>query len=299
MKLYKAKIELHSPICTVLKGDTIWGHVVWGIANHEGDASVKEFLEECKGNDPLFVISSAFPSGTLPRPETEENMPFSILTKAEYASIKEEKKQKLIPSFLEPERQSSSLDKHFIRQMQMHNTINRTDLTVLDEGLFATDTAWSDTETFAGSKPVFDLYIASSLEERRILQLLEWAFEQGYGADASTGKGVITVFRDIISVDAGLFEGRRCMALGPFINANKAMPSNLLAETFIRRGKIGGAYSDYINPFKKTLIMFDEGATFIHSRDKPYIGTLIENIHTDERICHSGFTPVVPCGGAI
>ena len=37
MQLYKVAIQLESSLVTPLKGDTIWGHVVWGIANHEGD----------------------------------------------------------------------------------------------------------------------------------------------------------------------------------------------------------------------------------------------------------------------
>ena len=44
MQLYKVSIKLKSAFVTPLKGDTIWGHIVWGIANHEGDDTVANFL---------------------------------------------------------------------------------------------------------------------------------------------------------------------------------------------------------------------------------------------------------------
>ena len=72
MKLYKAQIELHSAISTPLKGDTKWGHLVWGLANHEGEESVAAFLQACKGPNPALVVSSAFPEGMLPRPVVHE-----------------------------------------------------------------------------------------------------------------------------------------------------------------------------------------------------------------------------------
>ena len=51
MQLYKATIQLESSLVTPLKGDTIWGHVVWGIANHEGDEAVSNFLNEEKSEN--------------------------------------------------------------------------------------------------------------------------------------------------------------------------------------------------------------------------------------------------------
>ncbi len=61
MQLYKVSIKLKSAFVTPLKGDTIWGHIVWGIANHEGDDTVANFLEEEKSATPSLIVSSAFP----------------------------------------------------------------------------------------------------------------------------------------------------------------------------------------------------------------------------------------------
>lgn len=52
MQLYRASIKLQSALITQLKGDTIWGHIVWGIANHEGEDAVSNFLAEEKQSEP-------------------------------------------------------------------------------------------------------------------------------------------------------------------------------------------------------------------------------------------------------
>ncbi len=93
MALFRVQIQLKSPLVTPLKGDTIWGHVAWGIANHEGDGAIEEFIADCKENH-AFVISSAFPKGTVCKsipdvPERIEN-----LSPEDYAKIKQEKKKR-------------------------------------------------------------------------------------------------------------------------------------------------------------------------------------------------------------
>ena len=294
MKLYKAQLELHSPLGTSLKGDTIWGHIVWGIANHEGQSYVADFLNAFREGTPSMIVSSAFPVGMLPRPKMVDNTPFKILSKQEYAEIKEKKKQRYIHSFLDEHEVKTATYGHFVKQIQMHNTIGRIDLTVQDDGLFASEALWADREKFEGKKPLFDLYVLSSFQPERIYTLLEWAFENGYGSDTSTGKGVIQVLKNVEEVEMLPVKGQRCLALGPFVLDGQAIPDDLLSDVFIRRGKIGGAFASSVNPYKKTMIMFAEGSTFTHQSELPYVGSIIQNIHTDERICHSGFCPILP-----
>ncbi len=302
MKLYKAQIELLSPISTPLKGDTIWGHVVWGIANHEGSDVVTSFLEACKTEEPPLVISSAFPEGMLPRPIVEEHVECSILTKSKYTEIKEKKKNVYIPSFLEGPITKDMVCHGFLKkQVQMHNTISRFDLTVLDGELFAKDSLWANPEAFKTGRPIFDIYVASSYTPELLFQYLRWAFENGYGADASSGKGAINVLSEIMEVAVPPLDKKRCMALGPFVSDKTHTIQDLLADVFIRRGKIGGAFASSVNPYKKTVVLYNEGATFINDSDSLFVGKLIGNVHPDERICQSGFCPIIPLpsGGAV
>ena len=294
MTLYKIQLKLKSPLVTSLKGDTIWGHFVWGIANHEGEYAVAKFLEECKSANPPLIVSSAFFKGTvcrpLPLPKPHEKM-----TPDKYADIKKNKKLKSISAdkVFDGKGNADNEGCKFEESSSMHNQINRITNTVLDSedgeggGLYSVKELWAKKEN------EFDLYILSSFDAKRIKELTTWAFENGYGADSSTGKGNIEVISEPLIVKPAK-ESNLYMALAPFVVGDFSKIKNLRADTFIRSGKIGGAFSAYMTPWKKTVILFDEGAVF-ESDDKPeYIGQLLTDVHQDSRICQSGFTPVVP-----
>lgn len=289
MQLYKVAIKLESSLVTPLKGDTIWGHVVWGIANHEGDEAVSKFLEEAKSNEPSFIVSSAFPKGTIckPYPKHENRKP-KMATK-DYAEIKKQKKVKFISAsdFVKGVDSNSRSNFKFEQTQVMHNTINRFSNTV-DEGLFATQELWS-------TQNDFDLYVLSSYSEDRIKELCNWAFENGFGADSSTGKGKVSVL-DVSKVESKL-STNKYVALAPFVTDFSTIKTGTLrADTFIRTGKIGGGFTSSMNPYKKTVVMFEEGAVFETELPIQFIGNLITNVHSDSRICHSGFAPVIPIG---
>ena len=131
MQLYKATIKLESSLITPLKGDTIWGHVVWGIANHEGDEAVSNFLNEEKSENPVFIISSAFPKGTICKPYPKHNPRGEMSTK-KYADIKKNKKIKFVSSsdFFKTEQMSYDESSPYKVTQVMHNGINRFSNTV-------------------------------------------------------------------------------------------------------------------------------------------------------------------------
>lgn len=288
MQLYKAAIKLESSLATPLKGDTIWGHVVWGIANHEGDEAVGRFLNEEKSDSPAFIISSAFPKGTICRPYPEHTPREEMSTK-KYAEIKQNKKIKFVSAGKYVEGADENVDSSFEKTHVMHNAINRCSNTVEEGSLFAVQELWA-------SQPYFDLYILSKYEEVRVKQLLEWAFENGYGADASTGKGKVCV--EAVSKVAARLSSARYVALSPFVlDFSGIKKDSLRADTFIRTGKIGGAFATSMNPYKKTVVMFDEGAVFESENPIQFIGSLITGVHSDARICQAGFAPVLPIGG--
>lgn len=289
MQLYKATIKLESSLVTPLKGDTIWGHVVWGIANHEGEEAVARFLEEAKSSEPAFVISSAFPKGTICKPyPRHENRKPKMATK-DYAEIKKQKKVKFIPAsdFVKGVECCSEGNCRFEQVQAMHNTVHRLSNTV-EEGLFAVQELWP-------TQNDFDVYVLSSYGAERIKALLGWAFENGFGADASTGKGRITVDA-VLPVETKLATSKY-VALAPFVtNLADIKQGTLRADIFVRTGKIGGAFATNMNPHKKTVVMFDEGAVFETTKPIQFIGNVITNVHSDTRICQSGFAPVLPIG---
>lgn len=290
MQLYKVSIKLKSAFVTPLKGDTIWGHIVWGIANHEGEQAVEKFLAEEKSAMPSLIVSSTFPKGTIckPFPKHEDRKP--RLSTEEYSQIKKIKKEKFVSSakyfsdFSENETKSFS----FERLQTMHNSINRFSTTVEEGNLFAVEEFWASGQDF-------DLYVLSSYSKERLSQLLDWAFENGYGADSSTGKGKISV-ENIIPVQPKI-SSNKYVALAPFVaDFSEIKENSLRANTFIRTGKIGGAFASSMCPYKKTVVLFDEGAVFESAIPLQFIGKLITKVHSDERICQSGFAPILPIG---
>lgn len=288
MKLYRVKIQLKSPLVTPLKGDTIWGHYAWGIANHEGEEAVAKFIAECKSETPSLITSSAFPTGFICKriPEIKERNP-NGLSIDEYAKIKQEKKKKFSPAseFLTTnEGSNKNGGKAFEENITMHNSISRISGTVEDGSLFSTKELWAKTNDF-------DLYVLSTYESERVLQLSRWAFENGFGADSTIGKGVVKV--NGIEEVSSKHNTKTYMALAPFVcDLNKVQ--NLRADIFIRSGKIGGAFASSLSPWKKTIVMYDEGAIFDCCEPIQFIGSVITNVHSDARIVHSGFAPVIP-----
>ena len=292
MTLYRIRFELCSALVTPLKGDTIWGHIVWGIANHEGDAAVADFLEQEKSEKPVLVVSSAFPAGMLCKPLLPPMDRDSSLTINKYSEIKKDKKIKYLTAseyFHETETSPNEKEDPFKSVQVMHNTIDRSTNTVLtgNGGLFPTEEKWSKIKDW-------DIYVLSSFAPDRIKKLLGWAFESGYGADASTGKGKIIIKGDPRPVKTKKHGNSSYMALGPFVGSKNGV-SNLRADIFIRSGKIGGAFASSLSPYKKPVVLYDEGAMFDCDKTLEYTGKLLDKMHgEDDRICQSGFAPVIP-----
>jgi len=312
MTLYRIRFKLCSALVTPLKGDTIWGHIVWGIANHEGDAAVAEFLEQEKSESPALVVSSAFPAGMLCRalpPPMERDSSLNI---GKYSEIKKKKNIKymsaseyLTEKDVQTEAPPAAMEDILkgVPVMHntpvLHNTIDRSVNTVLEGGLYSTEERWSGIisgNTYTNID--WDFYILSSLASERVMQLVEWGFENGYGADASTGKGKIVIKGNPVQVEPKK-HGSTYMAMGPFVGTKELR--DIRADIFIRSGKLGGSFASGLSPYKKPVVLYDEGALFDCDSSIEYTGVLLEKMHSTDKynICQSGFTPVIPVGSLL
>lgn len=309
MNLYRLTVKLLSSIVTPLKGDTIWGHLVWGIANNEGDDAVSNFLQKEK-ESPQLVVSSAFPHGLLckPYPKPKERTKQLDITK--YSEIKKNKKIKYVDAdeYLDLGDSYVNLDVYkndtyknyddnknekytncFTSESRMHNNIDRYSGTVIEDNLFDVVELWAKTN-------LFDIYVCSSFTEERLAELFKWGFANGFGADASVGKGNIEIVSEPKIVKPKK-SGTCYMALAPFVlPKNDVKIENLRADIFLRTGKVGGAFASYMNPYKKTVLLYDEGAVFTSEKNLTFVGELLTDIHSDDRICQAGFAPVIPHG---
>ena len=289
MKLYKVQLKIESPLVTPLKGDTIWGHVAWGIANHEGEEAVSAFIEDCKNDGSAFIVSSAFPKGCVCRqiPQVKERKEdFSL---EDYAKIKALKKEKYesASSYFDLKDSAAELKQTaFVQNISTHNTISRDSGTVQEGGLYSVSELWA-------KQSDFDIYVLSMYSKERVLELCKWGFENGFGADSSTGKGKVEVVGDATEVKPKL-HGNKYMALAPFVVPDLNEIQDLRADVFVRSGKIGGSFVSSLSPYKKTVVLYDEGSVFESDKPIEFIGKLLTNVHSDSRIVQSAFAPVIP-----
>ncbi|OJF75914.1 MAG: hypothetical protein BKP49_09670 [Treponema sp. CETP13] len=299
MSLYKISIKLLSPISTPLMGDTIWGHVVWGIANHEGDDAVNTFLSGCRTGDDPFVVSSAFPHGYVCKPIPTVKKRKSFLSTIDYAQIKKNKKIRYISAsnFFDniSKIKDSDVMFDFENYEQTRNAVNRISGTAENGILFSTSELWAKAEN-----STYDLYVWTNKSIQRIQNLFTWAFENGYGANSSIGNGNIHVLKTIQEILPKAEKSFTYLALGPFVRSqNGGIPDDgiktICADTFTRTGKIGGMFAGgVLQPYKKTVVLFNEGAVITATKPLKYVGVLLTDIHSDSRICQSGFAPVIP-----
>lgn len=286
MNLYRIKIKLLSPLVTPLKGDTIWGHIVWGLANHEGENKVAEFLNS-NMKKPSLIVSSAFPTGCVCKPLPEPNQRIESLTKTSYPQIKKAKKLRYekADSFLTVK--SEIVPQRLYKEESVtRNSINRITGMVQDNNLYSV-------KTFFPEVTDLDIYVYSDFDARRVRDLFRWGFENGFGADASIGMGNIAVNEEIEQVQIKK-ESSTYMALAPFVISEKDKIQDLRAEIFVRSGKIGGNFSTSLTPWKKNLVLYEEGAVFTCFDKIEYVGEIISNIHCDTRIKQCGLAPVIP-----
>ena len=130
-------------------------------------------------------------------------------------------------------------------------------------------------------------------DAKKVTQLCAWAFENGFGADSSVGKGQIEIAGEALEIVPKM-SGNKYMALSPFVVPDMSKIKNLRADIFVRSGKIGGAFVSSLAPWKKTVVLYDEGAVFESDKKIEWIGQLLENVHSDPRIVQSAFAPVIP-----
>jgi len=305
MTLYRLKIQLLGRIVTPLIGDTIFGHFIWGIARRQGQDAATDFLSKLE--DKPFVISSAFQEGYLPKPLLAPAWSDNV---EKYSKLKKLKKAKYVPAnlfqegkplsearLLEAISQSSENREIFqLEQDRLHATVDRYAQGTLEEvGLYSVTEKWlawkHEEETYP--HPVFDIYILCCMEKSQLLEMSNWAFEHGFGADTSTGAGHVKV----IALEEALFpqQGNRAMALGPFVLQDSNAVRDMRANIFIRRGKLAFDFGNFMNPFKKPIVFFDQGSTFSYTAGMlPWIGSMVRNVHSDNRIVQQGWAPIIP-----
>jgi len=180
---------------------------------------------------------------------------------------------------------------------QPHNTINRLTQTT-GKGIFAPYTQeiiqyYPETELV-----IFVIIDESSTDIERICKALERIGNLGYGKDASIGMGRFKLgkHRELSFPEIG--DSNAFYTLAPSV-PQKNFFTKIYFKPFIRFGKHGDELARSPNPFKKPVIMADEGAVFIPKDKKafevPYLGKAISGISKSlDATMVQGYSPYMP-----
>ncbi|MCK6619808.1 MAG: hypothetical protein HUU32_21210 [Calditrichaceae bacterium] len=326
MRTFKIILKLLSSLRTPFHADTLFGHFCWAMRFLEGEEALKAWLDGFEASPTL--ISNGFLKGRFPRPLTrplslaqlgkllsfdpdapptpEKVIIAGRLKKLKKKSMIEEQwfrdnRENLSPEILvsmlykqvkEEETQDEKKTTRKRRQEEMavmHNTFNRQEGRVLEGGLYEFDELCYLDEQDQPEQFWF-LVQSETLDEKRLAALMEFIGHSGFGADKSTGKGVIEV--------EGIedYPIPECKNPNAFVSLSNFIPAkpeelNGYYQPLTKYGKLGGEYAAGYNPFKKPLVMLQAGALIkdeSFTPEKRY-GKLQTGVHKDAKIKHYGY----------
>lgn len=285
MKTHQLQVKLKSSFATLWQADTIFGHLCWVIAHHEGEDRLKDFLNLYRGGKPPFILSNGFPGDLLPAPA---NLPL-LFPGNDRESFRKRKDAKRLRFLSLPEFNrllngytDSLLEKtEGIRERgpvafsTIHSQINRMSGTTQEGALYELPEMIFD-------PPILSIYIkVAEGWEKKVLDLFEKLSASGYGKKKSSGKGAF-VIEDFKEFNAFLEpkEPNGFISLSNFVPGSDD-PTEGFYETFIKYGKLGEELAFSANPFKKPILFIKEGAVFrTDSPLKSYYGTILSDVST-------------------
>lgn len=318
MKLHRYLVRPRSPWGTPLRGDTLYGLVLWRIAERDGDAACREVIAALRAGRPPFVLSSAMPRGMLCAPRLSPAPRATFRRWVEegafrdaagkpldlYAALQAYKTFRKM-SFLPVEewiRQARALSARTLfawycrlpRQekenpvptempgAEPHVAIDRRTNRALEGGLFF------NRLTHFGPDSGFHVYARTDKPDD-LLALLRLVGDLGFGKDASAGKGRFGVERDTAFDPAPLERaGTASLLLSPCAAPDMADLDGWYA-TEIKRGKAGPGAS---SPFKNPILLLREGSLL---RALPHSPCLLEHVHRDAAIVQVTHPLTLPC----
>jgi len=340
MKIYGITIQPTSPFGTPLKGDTLFGHFCWQAAEDPDllTGGLGKWIE-CYADNPFAVFSSAWPvlqfNGeqvyAMPRPsglqvnngnkrDRRENILYNKAAKKKKwllvdlsldIKMADEQLQSdtdLFRLFLQDQQPADAKSLRLLIKnqqklcmpvIQAHNSINRLTMST-GSGEFA-PFSHDNFQFLPGlSLIVFVAVNDNALDAERLQKGFERIGSWGYGRDASAGLGrfiVESVEEHVWPKAADSASG--CYTLGPSVPQKETF-IRCHAVPFTRFGRHGAALARSANPFKRPVIMADEGAVLYPINREifaaPYIGTAVKNVSAVEpQTVVQGYSLYLPC----
>lgn len=319
MTTYRVSFEIVSSVRTPFQSDTIFGHLCWAIRFLFGEEKLRKWLEEFPSSPTL--LSNAFPEKLFPRPlcrplppkKASEQFP-SAPEKLDIDFLIKRKKIKkinfisenwfwenqhhlspsILLSHLSAIDEESEMDIKTENLLISHNRFNRNTGRADEGGLYDFE------EIFYAKKNknrlnmwfLIKTQTLSKDEIEKILSYLEW---NGFGADNSSGKGVIKILKLEEFIIPSCPQANAVISLANFYPSSPEC-LNGYYNILTKFGKLGGTFASGYNPFKKPLIMVEAGALILDSNYTPdkHYGSLVNDVHTNSAIKHYGYAFPIP-----
>ena len=302
MDALKITLTPQTAFGTPLVGDTLFGHLCWGIAEAFGADRLRELLHGYCDGTPFLIASDAFPAGYLPlptlpsayweKPPGEEDR--KALKKRQWLPL--EALTAPVRDWQQHARSNDDIAANLISShSQAHNSINRAISSTGDARFapFASEQNWYSTES---QWQLYLLHDPARITRDELAQILKNLGHSGYGRDASTGLGKYHL--DALEAEQTLFtrSGNAAMTLAPCCPQGQGFDgAHSYYQTLTRFGRHGNVQATAGNPFKKPVLMAQSGAVFSGERHgRPWIGQGIGGISTTlPATVHQGYAPAI------
>lgn len=325
MNTYRVTLTLRSALGTPLTADTLFGHLCWGIAYRDGTDALRAFLTAMDADEPPLVISDPLPAGfwpmpslPLPEPSTDERLlkqAGGTGSPAAHDRIRGLLKRPWLPHEMWSQ-VAGRLDAGTIAEALLarqwpeapslqtqtipHNTVNRLTMhtsTQYEDGTSAGGLFFDEPMFPPIVGAVYDVWVRSVDAPQRVREIFESGLAGGYGRDAGTGKGHLTVDGVESAVLPEVEQANAVMTLGTCAPAADD-PADGAWTVDVRHGKLGGAWAGSAGDdgvFKRPVILLARGAVFRTDSPRPVIGRIVRGVHpTRSEVVTCGRTLTLP-----
>lgn len=333
MELHEIIIKPTSGFATPLKGDTIFGHFCWQVTYHHDppllngtydnlDQCLRAHLKDYHNGNPFVIFSSAFPVLTesegyaLKKPDFPM---FFDLDMDQYKLVKKARWIRISASSIDIPlvlKDFQPNDFYSDKEIMPHLSNQQITDSVLTHHIHTRNainrkTGTTGTDMFAPRAlecgyyaPEMKLVIFVLLDEAatdisRVTKAMKTIGKFGFGKYASTGMGCFDVIKTTPLALPDTTNANAIYTLAPVVpGADDSL--EIWSSTFTRFGRHGDTLATGGKPFKKPVIMADEGAIIKISDsnllNQPFFGTSVTHVsdYDDIPVTTQGYCPYLP-----
>lgn len=315
LQRFIARLTPRSAFATPLRGDLLFGQLVWSVLHTFGDAALNRLLDGYTQGQPFAVIGDPFPTGHLPRPTLP--LHFLGLNASDPKMRKAIKNRRWIaanalsvPLSEWHQHARSEIDvaeaiglpkdvSLWKNQIRGHNSLDRrTGTTGTDSGFapFERELTWFHPQLNFELPILLD---TERLSPQDCQQLLARIGQSGYGKEASSGAGKFEISDLTPWQPPCPSQPNSWLTLAPCApQGDKWQPLRSFYSIHVRFGRHGDAAVKSGNPWKNPLLLAEMGALLTPQEFDPerlFVGQGLTGIsRAIPTTVHQGYAPVLP-----